>query len=390
MSVLDLRFSHKSLSQIPSPTHGCQEYRDTQTPNLRALVYPRKITLAFRATVKNQRIYETLGTFPQLSISDAREYVQQLLADKNSLAVRSRRYTVEQAVTELWFPDMQLYKKSPQSELSKLNRYVRPHWGSRLLRDITPGEIELFAGRLKQKLRPATINRILALLSKIFSLAVRAGWITHSPLTHVRYLKENNIRYRTLNDSELTRFINAAEALSTPAADALLLAVYTGMRIGEICTLQWADWHEDSQQLILADTKSGHPFTCPLADDATKVIQRQKILALSSDYVFPRLSDSGYPMGYPRTTFNRICLDANINDLHIHDLRRTFASRVLQVTGDIAMASRLLNHHSLTATRRYAFHLSDDTRQVVSQVINTYPNKSERMNCDSAGVNLKS
>jgi hypothetical protein len=53
----------------------------------------------------------------------------------------------------------------------------------------------------------------------------------------------------------------------------------------------------------------------------------------------------------------------------------TFAGRlppVLQATSDIAMASRLLNHHSLTATRRYAFHNAADTQSVVSQVVDTF------------------
>lgn len=72
MSIIDLRFSTKSLQQLPHPTTGCQEYRDIHCPQLRALVYPNQITLAFRATINNQRIYETLGTFPHLDIEDAR------------------------------------------------------------------------------------------------------------------------------------------------------------------------------------------------------------------------------------------------------------------------------------------------------------------------------
>lgn len=75
-------------------------------------------------------------------------------------------------------------------------------------------------------------------------------------MTHVRYLKENNIRYRTLSATEIPRFINAATALQTPAADSILLALYTGMRIGEVCTLKWEYWHPDMHQLILPDTKS--------------------------------------------------------------------------------------------------------------------------------------
>ncbi|WP_252149632.1 hypothetical protein [Escherichia coli] len=110
MPILDLRFSNKSIHQLPHPLTGCQEYRDIQCQNLRALVYPKRITLAFRATIKNQRIYETLGEFPHLCIEDARQHVMNLLADKNRLAVQSRRFTVEQAINDLWLPDLQLYK----------------------------------------------------------------------------------------------------------------------------------------------------------------------------------------------------------------------------------------------------------------------------------------
>ncbi len=357
MPILELRFSNKSLHQLPHPLTGRQEYRDIHCQNLRALVYPNRITLAFRATINNQRIYETLGQFPQLCVEDARQHVMKLLADKNRLAVQSRRFTVEQAINDLWLPDLQLYKKSPQSELSKLNLYVRPFWGKRQLRDITAGELEQYAAGLREKLRPSTVNRILAILSKICSLAVRAGWITHSPMSHVRYLKENNIRYRTLSATEIPRFIDAATALQTPAADSILLALYTGMRIGEVCTLKWEYWHPDMHQLILPDTKSGHPFTCPLAPPAIAVVQCQQDLMLSKTYIFPQLTDNARPLAYPRATFARICRDADIDNLRMHDLRRTFATRVLQATGDIAIASHLLNHHSLTEPPRVSWRV---------------------------------
>ena len=73
MPIFDIRFIHKSLSQLPHPPAGCQEYRDTLCPHLRALVYPKRITLALRCTIKNKRIYETLGTFPLLSVDAARQ-----------------------------------------------------------------------------------------------------------------------------------------------------------------------------------------------------------------------------------------------------------------------------------------------------------------------------
>ncbi|MXD62676.1 tyrosine-type recombinase/integrase, partial [Escherichia coli] len=84
--------------------------------------------------------------------------------------------------------------------------------------------------------------------------------------------------------------------------DAILLALYTGMRIGEVCTLNWDYWHPEQNQLILPDTKSGHPFTCPLATPAFNLIRKQQQLALSTTYIFPQITDTTRPLGYPRGT----------------------------------------------------------------------------------------
>lgn len=112
-------------------------------------------------------------------------------------------------------------------------------------------------------------------------------WMDHTfPDVTCPLSEENNIRYRTLSATEIPRFINAATALQTPAADSILLALYTGMRIGEVCTLKWEYWHPDMHQLILPDTKSGHPFTCPLAPPAIAVVQCQQDLMLSKTYIF--------------------------------------------------------------------------------------------------------
>lgn len=369
MPILDLRFSNKALQQLPHPNSGCQEYRDTQCRALRALVYPQRITLALRVTIQNRRIYKTLGSFPLLSVDSARQHVLSLLANTNELVMQSHRHTVAEAIDKLWLPDLQLYKKNTQPELSKLNCHIRPYWSKRVLSEITPNDIEKFAASLLNTLKPATINRVLAILSKIFSLAIKAGWIKHSPSTHVRYLKERNIRYRTLSTQEIPAFIEAATAINTPAADALLLALFTGMRISEVCQLEWRYWHADQRQLILPDTKSNHPFTCTLSMQAVDIILKQQAMALSSRYLFPRLSDPLKPLSYPRNTFAQICRNASIEDLCIHDLRRTFATRALQVSGDIALTSKLLNHHSLVATQRYAFHSQDSARQIIDYII---------------------
>jgi hypothetical protein len=112
MSIIDLRFSTKSLQQLPHPTTGCQEYRDIHCPHLRALVYPNQITLAFRATINNQRIYETLGTFSLLDIEDARLNTMIRLGNKKRLAIQSRRIPSNRLSTSCGFLICSYIKKS--------------------------------------------------------------------------------------------------------------------------------------------------------------------------------------------------------------------------------------------------------------------------------------
>lgn len=130
----------------------------------------------------------------------------------------------------------------------------------------------------------------------------------------------------------------------------------------------------DMHQLILPDTKSGHPFTCPLAPPAIAVVQCQQDLMLSKTYIFPRLTDNARPLAYPRATFARIC---GMPTLITYGCMTCAVPLPPGTTGDgdIAIASHLLNHHSLTATRRYAFHNAATSHAVVSQVIESYDTK---------------
>lgn len=88
----------------------------------------------------------------------------------------------------------------------------------------------------KTTLKPATMNRTLALLKAMFSLAVGEGWIARNPVSLVNFAKENNARDRVLDPEEF----ELLQAQSATHLQAINLSAYqTGMRLGEILGLTW-------------------------------------------------------------------------------------------------------------------------------------------------------
>jgi integrase len=188
----------------------------------------------------------------------------------------------------------------------------------------------------------------------MFTLAVEHRYLATNPMSGVKRLKENNHRHRVLTSDERQRFIAACLETQNPGAYALLLSLYTGMRIGEVLSIKTPNIHLDAGYLVLPVTKNGQQHVVPLSTHAIAAIKEQQRTSGIKDFLFFSLSRPDVPLSYPRYAFEQICKRADIQGLCIHDLRRTFATTLLQETGDLALAAQALNHNSLETTRIYA------------------------------------
>jgi len=202
---------------------------------------------------------------------------------------------------------------------------------------------------------PATINRLLATIKHMISKTVEWEMVEEEALRRVRRVKlleENNRRLRYLSKEECKILIDVSNG---HLRSIIIAALNTGMRRGEILSLQWNNVDLKHGFILLDKTKNGDRREIPI-NETLKNTFRGIPRRLDIPYVFhdqktgKRYNDIG-------TAFTRACKKAGITDFHFHDLRHTFASHLVMAGVDITTVKELLGHKTLTMTLRYA-HLA--------------------------------
>ena len=210
------------------------------------------------------------------------------------------------------------------------------------------------------ELRPASINRSLALLKTAFARAVANGWIERTPCTGIKMLKENNVRSRILTDDEYSRLLFAAADHLKPI---IRLAWGTGMRRGEIIGLTWdrVDLKGGWIQLRPEDTKTNEGRTIPLSPELIDMLREMKENQVgqvadlqSGDLVFKRWDGKAWrKAGNPKNAFNKACQRAGIKDFHFHDLRHCFVTRSRRAGYQDRRIMSITGHKTMSVFTRY-------------------------------------
>ena len=193
-------------------------------------------------------------------------------------------------------------------------------------------------------LRPSTCNRRIAWLRRIGRLAYRRwGWLARQ--VFITLDPEHNTRHRYLTLGEVNRLLLACQHL--PTRDAVTLAVYTGMRQGEIFGLSQANVRGDCLWLPSWDAKNGEPRLIPILPPMSDAVSRLPLPCKARTM---------------HTHYKRACARAGLEDLTFHDLRHTTASLLVNAGHSIKIVQDVLGHRSVTAANRYA-HLSVETKR---------------------------
>ena len=373
-----INFTHRALRALPIPAKGKRGvYFDSQVKNLNVIVTDTGSKYFYvRKVIDGQSRRVRLGAFPDLSVENARD---KAMAVKTAIAKGENPYEVQQqrkaepTLAEFFQDYMQRHaiphKKpaSRQNDLSNFNCYLRESLGNRKLSSITREEIERLHRSIGNKGAPYAANRVLGLLKAMYSKA-REWKLTEAdnPATNVVPFKEQS-RERFLRGDEFPRLFAALEdEPNQDMRDYVLLSLYTGARQGNILSMRWDALDFEREVWRIAETKNGHPQNVPLVAPALDVLQkRKKKAAKGAAFVFPSTGKTGH-MVEPKSGWKRILKRAGIEDLRLHDLRRTMGSYQAINGTSLHIIGKSLGHKSLTATQIYSRLTDDPVRKSMS------------------------
>ncbi|MGC6768507.1 tyrosine-type recombinase/integrase [Enterococcus sp. LJL128] len=270
---------------------------------------------------------------------------------------------------------------------TRMEKYIFPVLGSKKLINLTSTHIQEFIFQLENLgLSSRSINVICLVLKSALNQAVKESYIVKNPCEDITIKKKEYTNINALSIEQQRRI--EKRALFETECSAAIIALYTGMRIGEISGLRWEDIdfernllcvrrtltrissldERGKTQIIMSSPKTKtSERSIPLATNLRKYLLKKKKLSIS-DYVISCKDGFAEPrvINY---RFKKLLEEEGLDNIKFHSLRHTFATRCIEKGADIATVSKLLGHSSTKMTLDiYADSLWESRTQVISNL----------------------
>ena len=335
-------------------------YYDSKTPGLlvRVAASGRKTFQVYRWH-NGGPVRVNIGTWPDLTIEQIRKKAAQIntelaLGGNPNDVIRQQRQ--EMTFADLFEVYMERHAKQRKRTWREDQRYYDRHLattlGRKKLSTITKRDVSSIHAAIG-KTRQTHANRVLTLISSIFGRAIEYGlWEGLNPCQGVKKFREQS-RDRFLSADELARFFQALELEPNDTArDYFIVSLFTGARRANVLSMRWSDVDLATGLWRIPLTKNGMPQTVPLVPIVIELLQERKARTKSL-FVFPGTGTTGH-LVEPKKAWARICKAAGLEDVRIHDLRRTCGSWQAKTGASLPIIGRSLNHQSASTTSIYA------------------------------------
>ena len=320
-----------------------------------------------------ERVWKIVGDAGAMSVAEARASAAEMLAAvrRGEDMLHAPGEIVFEAVAEATFGH---YERLWKPGTLSVNRYylrnqLLPHFAGRPIADIDRQEVRNWFVRLHAT--PVAADRSMPILSVIMREAERMGLRPEdsNPCRGIRRYRRKG-RERFLSDDEIRRLserLTAHEARWPGQAALIRLLLLTGCRKSEILTLRWSDYRDG--HLFLRDGKTG-PRTVWLSGPARAVLDS---LEREGRWVFPASrGDRPRSINWLERFWKRVRAEAELEDVHLHDLRHSTASLALRQGETVLAIGRILGHSRPETTLKY-IHLADamvrDAAETVSAAL---------------------
>ncbi len=350
---------------------------------------------------RRQRV--KIGTYPAVTAKLARDKAEKEFASvvlgnnpqakrksDQQMRLKARHETLE-GFLEHKYKDWALAHQRRGSEtLALIQRSFKPLYPKKLS-DISAWDIQIWrTQKAKAGIKPATINRAVTTLKAILNKALEWGAVDVNPLQTIKPLKLDSkgvIRYLSAEEeSRLRQALDDRQAEIIAGRDSgndwrkargreelpriegalvdylkpmVLLALNTGLRREELFSLRWSDINLDRKTLRVAgeNAKSGHTRYVPLNSETLAILKEWRKQA-TAELVFPSPL-TGQKFNSIAKAWTLLRKRAALKDFRLHDLRHTFASKLVMAGVDLYTVKELMGHSTIQMTERYA-HLAPE------------------------------
>ena len=285
--------------------------------------------------------------------------------------------TVDYIFEDLW----KIYLESQTTVLmtQKVKKWISKHFlpvfKNKKIAEINNDQIENYrfkrrleildmpknAGKRESEISFAYLNKEILILSNFFNFCIKKGYIDKNPCDGIKKLNELS-RLKTLSDDDIEKLINGSTNKLTK--DIITFLIYTGCRKGEALNLKWDDVDLQNNVIAIKGTKTKYdryiPISKPLKSLLSGINKNQDCL-----YVFNR---NGVKLTDFKRSFHTACRNAGFKDMHIHDLRHVFASKMVMNGTSLYITGELLGHRTTQMTKRYSHLVPETLKKAVDDV----------------------
>jgi integrase len=320
----------------------------------------------------NRRLkLKTIGDCELLTLTQAQDRARRdlvgLLDNIDPLSEREQLQesaTFEQLCSEYMERYSKPFKKSWNTDQSRVNIHLVPRFGNLTASSIVHNDIALFHTQVG-KLKKPTANRLIKLISVIYTKCISWGMLPENyknPAKGITFFPEQS-RDRWLTPVELPRLIKAINEEDVYARSAIWLALLVGLRKNELLSLEWSRIDLERLEITVYETKNTKPLYLPISSEVLAVIDGIPKVE-GNQYLFAGRKEGTHLKDFKRQ-WDRVRKKAGVTDVRWHDLRRTLGSWLAQSGNTLHLIAKILNHKDIRTTQVYARFAQDDMKEAL-------------------------
>lgn len=371
------KFTNANIKNLPIPEKRIFYY-DTEekglslqmTPKGTKSFYLRDRVLGFQLRVK-------LGDPSYMSVDDARQASRkakiQMKSGINPIAER-KKLTNENTLKDMY--EKFVEEKEPYLQERTLTEYKRM-WknhisalGNKKLSQINGDDLKRLHKYISINSGKRCANHCIVFVKTIYNFFIKDEKYTgKNPATAVK-LHHLEHRMRYLERDELERFIKNLNSIENSIGKyAIWMLLMTAARRSNVFSMRWQDINLETKTWTIPQTKTGKNVPVALADVAVNILKELKKFKYN-DYVFHSATSASGHIVEVRKIWDKVKKNANIKNLHLHDLRHTLATYLVANNANVFVVKRALTHRDIQSSQIYVNLGEEDLRDKLNSTLN--------------------